>query len=322
MTGPQQRLEVVTILTNLIFVTSKSQSSKQVNWLPELVVCSGFFLIYLVEEVVNICLVEEVIHQLLHRLPAGRDHISPSLAMERCSQPSDTETGSSGDICRREEKANSCCDATNHNDMEMQPRSEPSAAEPGYNPKYSVRLSLSTSSVFPNYHPPDSLKPLPQEKPPPSNPNLATPRILRDFFTVLALSFHAVFEGLAIGLEESSEDVWKMLAAIASHKFVITFSLSLQLMQAGTTRLGFGLFLTTFSLVSPLGIGVGLAVSGLADQTSEVHQVTVAVLQGLAGGVIIYLVIFELIHREKGKDVAGLLQLVAIIFRLTILFTI
>ena len=33
-------------------------------------------------------------------------------------------------------------------------------------------------------------------------------RALRDFFTVLALSFHAIFEGLAIGLESSSSDIW------------------------------------------------------------------------------------------------------------------
>ena len=35
---------------------------------------------------------------------------------------------------------------------------------------------------------------------------------LRDFFTVLALSFHAVFEGLAIGLEPDSKDVWLLFA--------------------------------------------------------------------------------------------------------------
>ena len=35
---------------------------------------------------------------------------------------------------------------------------------------------------------------------------------LRDFFTVLALSFHAVFEGLAVGLETESKDVWLLFA--------------------------------------------------------------------------------------------------------------
>ena len=37
-------------------------------------------------------------------------------------------------------------------------------------------------------------------------------RALRDFFTVLALSFHAVLEGLAVGLESDSTDVWILFA--------------------------------------------------------------------------------------------------------------
>ena len=54
----------------------------------------------------------------------------------------------------------------------------------------------------------------------------------RDFFTVLALSFHAVFEGLAVGLEESTADVWTMFGAIATHKFIITFCVRFDLFLA------------------------------------------------------------------------------------------
>ena len=36
--------------------------------------------------------------------------------------------------------------------------------------------------------------------------------LLRDFFAVLALSFHAVFEGLAIGLESESTKIWILFA--------------------------------------------------------------------------------------------------------------
>ena len=120
--------------------------------MAELVLCSGFFLVYLVEEVV----------QLLVHPNAHQDNLNS----HQSSKAVDKGQGRDG------ERANSCCDATNHNDMEMQPRSESSTSEssidPGYNPKYSVRLSLTTSSVFPNYHSPDSLKPSPQEKPFPS----------------------------------------------------------------------------------------------------------------------------------------------------------
>merc|ERR1712223_1934749 len=199
----------------------------------------------------------------------------------------------------------------------MQPRSESSTSEssvdPGYNPKYSVRLSLTTSSVFPNYHSPDSLKPSPQEKTSPSHSRLflflAKPSLLRNLYLVLAFSFLAAFDGLLIGLEDSSENIWKILTVIASHKLIITFCLSLELLQATSSNIGFGLFLLIFSLVSPLGVGVGLAVSA---EPTEDHQVIVAVLQGLAGGTIVYLVMFELVQRERGKKVAGLLQLLGI----------
>ena len=277
LTGPQQRLKVIIVIMmqlQLPFIVAiNSSEPTQVSWLAELVLCSGFFLIYLLEEVVH-----QLVPQQQQLAKKGNIGLSQG-ALSRSSLPSDT--GSNAGIWSREERVNSCCeDVTNHNDMEMQvARSEPTA-EPGYNPKYSVRLSDSTSSVFPNYHAPDSLKPLPQENPSPLRlfSSCLTPRILNDISTVLALSFHSVFEGLAIGLEGSSvEVVWQLLAGIASHKFVVTFSLSLQLMEAGSTSFGFVLFLVTFSLISPLGIGVGLAVSESAeDHTAEVHLVTVA----------------------------------------------
>ena len=56
---------------------------------------------------------------------------------------------------------------------------------------------------------------------------------------MLALSFHAVFEGLAVGLEESSPDVWTMFGAIATHKFIITFCVrfNLLILINGSTKL-------------------------------------------------------------------------------------
>ena len=38
------------------------------------------------------------------------------------------------------------------------------------------------------------------------------PGRLRDFITVLALSFHSIFEGLAVGLETNTYNVWKLFA--------------------------------------------------------------------------------------------------------------
>merc|ERR1712106_938804 len=97
-----------------------------------------------------------------------------------------------------------------------------------------------------------------------------------------ALSFHAIFEGMAVGLEGNSKDVWALFTAIAVHKLVITFCLSLEMLQSGPTMLVFFSYLVTFSLVNPFGIGMGISEIGT---TSEV---TVCVLQGIAAGTILY----------------------------------
>ncbi len=42
---------------------------------------------------------------------------------------------------------------------------------------------------------------------------------IRDFFTVLALSFHAVFEGLAVGLEDTNTGVWTLFTGMNKKKY-------------------------------------------------------------------------------------------------------
>ena len=55
----------------------------------------------------------------------------------------------------------------------------------------------------------------------------------------------------------------------------------MELLQTGTTMLVFFCYLVTFSLVSPMGIGVGMLISEMAAD-DEYHHLTVAVLQGMS----------------------------------------
>ena len=50
----------------------------------------------------------------------------------------------------------------------------------------------------------------------------------------------------------------------------------MELLQTGSTMLVFFSYLVTFSLVSPMGIGVGMMISGMGTD----DELTVAVLQG------------------------------------------
>ena len=58
---------------------------------------------------------------------------------------------------------------------------------------------------------------------------------LRGFLVILALSLHAVFEGVALGIAHHESSVWYLFFAIASHKFVISFCVGMQFINSGTT---------------------------------------------------------------------------------------
>ena len=141
--------------------------------------------------------------------------------------------------------------------------------------------------------------------------NNTSQALLRNFLTVMALSIHCIFEGLAIGLEKEAHDVWILFAAVAAHKFVISFCIGLELHQAKTPVILYVSYIIIFALVTPIGMGIGIAISTL--QVSSAYYVSVAVLQGIAGGTILYIVVFEVLERERSKNVSGLAQLLFII---------
>ena len=66
---------------------------------------------------------------------------------------------------------------------------------------------------------------------------LQTKSAIRTFFVVAALSFHSVIEGMTIGLEKDGTDVWMSFLAVSLHKFVIAFSVGVELLAAEVKRI-------------------------------------------------------------------------------------
>jgi len=145
---------------------------------------------------------------------------------------------------------------------------------------------------------------------------------LRDFFVVLALSFHAILEGVAVGLESEVNGVWLIFAAVASHKYVMSFCVGLELYMTKTRLAIHFAYLFVFSAMSPIGIGIGLAVMENITHETSSYYLSVAVLQALASGTILYVVVFEILERERSKSISGLVQLCFIIFGFGLMMTV
>ncbi|XP_034478021.1 zinc transporter ZIP1 [Drosophila innubila] len=116
---------------------------------------------------------------------------------------------------------------------------------------------------------------------------------MRGLGIILALSLHELFEGMAIGLEDTVGTVWFMFAAVAAHKLVLAFCVGMELLVARTRTSLAIIYLITFSIVTPIGIGVGIGISQQAGANQP--SVPSGILQGIASGTLLYVVFFEIL---------------------------
>ncbi|TRY70500.1 hypothetical protein TCAL_02363 [Tigriopus californicus] len=126
---------------------------------------------------------------------------------------------------------------------------------------------------------------------------------IRTVFAIVALSFHSVIEGLALSYESDETGIWMNFGALALHKFVIAFSIGVELMTSQVPRVQSIIYLLMFAFAPALGslIGVIMAYSGPED--SSIGDFILQVFQGVAIGTVIYVVFFEIF--PKAKDIGG-----------------
>ncbi len=125
---------------------------------------------------------------------------------------------------------------------------------------------------------------------------------LGHFFIILALSFHSIFEGLAIGLQSTSESVWLLFLGVGTHKFLIAFCIGMEMFTSGhqSIKMASG-YLITFAVMSPIGIAMGIGVTEEISNDPGTQAAVVGVLQGLAGGTLLYVTFFELLNEQSEK---------------------
>uniref|UniRef100_A0A8C5QU44 Solute carrier family 39 member 1 n=1 Tax=Leptobrachium leishanense TaxID=445787 RepID=A0A8C5QU44_9ANUR len=118
---------------------------------------------------------------------------------------------------------------------------------------------------------------------------------VRVVLLVLSLSLHSVLEGLTVGLLQKDSKILKICISILIQKCIHSFSLTLKLSQGRLHARALLVFTILFSLMSPLGIGLGVALSEITD---PVHRVSHGVLDGLAAGAFLYITFLEILPHE------------------------
>ncbi|PHT44745.1 Zinc transporter 2 [Capsicum baccatum] len=130
-----------------------------------------------------------------------------------------------------------------------------------------------------------------------TNPFLKATSLGDTILLILALCFHSIFEGIAVGVSATKGEAWRNLWTISLHKIFAAIAMGIALLKMIPKRP----FLLTcaysfaFSISSPIGVGIGIAI----DATSEGRTAdwTYAISMALACGVFIYVAINHLIAK-------------------------
>ncbi|KAM4690817.1 zinc transporter ZIP1 [Rhinophrynus dorsalis] len=118
---------------------------------------------------------------------------------------------------------------------------------------------------------------------------------VRAVVLLVSLSLHSVVEGIGLGQQQNSGKVLKTCLALLLHKSIISFGVILKLGQGRLRVQALFCCVLLFSVMSPLGIGLGVTLTQGGD---PVHQLTLMVLEGIAAGAFLYITFLEVLPHE------------------------
>ncbi|XP_051134507.1 zinc transporter 2-like [Andrographis paniculata] len=114
---------------------------------------------------------------------------------------------------------------------------------------------------------------------------------------ILALCFHSVFEGIAVGVSATKGDAWRNMWTISLHKIFAAIAMGIALLKmipkrplATTVAYSFA-----FAISSPVGVGIGIALDATTQGRSA--DWTYAISMGIACGVFVYVAINHLMAK-------------------------
>ncbi|KAL0275664.1 UNVERIFIED_CONTAM: hypothetical protein PYX00_003453 [Menopon gallinae] len=259
--------------------------------LSDIIAMSGFFGVYVLDELMHLCV--EWYSLRVRKDPKNPKDVLQEKSTKICSQLPHEVSAFSLD---KHENSKHQVSISRRSNRHANPVTSCICQSPKANPGDVMEERVSATS---------SQASLPTEKDPEGGrprTKLQTMPHISGIITIAALSFHDVFEGMAVGVERELSSILFLYLSIASHKYAIAFCIGMDLVLTGFRLKMIVLSMMTFSVVSPIGVVLGMMV--VSQGSAEVYDLDPpisVVLQGLAGGTLIYVVCFEVLQRE-GTD--------------------
>jgi zinc transporter 1/2/3 len=126
-----------------------------------------------------------------------------------------------------------------------------------------------------------------------NNHDMHLKRLGTAYIFLLALSVHSIFDGLAVGSENSSDGFFGLMIAVVIHKLLDGFALGVPIYYARFSTVQTFLALSFCAAMTPVGIGIGWAATAATNASGGV--LTRAIFLSMSLGSFIYIGLIELL---------------------------
>ncbi|XP_054799223.1 zinc transporter 4, chloroplastic-like isoform X2 [Prosopis cineraria] len=114
----------------------------------------------------------------------------------------------------------------------------------------------------------------------------------------LGIVSHSVIIGLSLGVSQSPCTIRPLIAALSFHQFFEGFALGGCISQAQFKTSSATIMACFFALTTPLGIGIGTAISSGYNPYSSGALITEGILDALSAGILVYMALVDLIAAD------------------------
>ncbi|ERN15298.1 zinc transporter 4, chloroplastic isoform X1 [Amborella trichopoda] len=109
---------------------------------------------------------------------------------------------------------------------------------------------------------------------------------------------HSMIIGLSVGVSQSPCTIRPLIAALSFHQFFEGFALGGCISQAEFKRLSTSLMASFFSITTPVGIGIGTAISSVYNTNSPRALVVEGIFDAISAGILVYMALVDLIAAD------------------------
>jgi len=110
-----------------------------------------------------------------------------------------------------------------------------------------------------------------------------------------------------------------MFIAIAAHKLLISFVISVELYEKCSSIVLVVFHMTLFSIMSPIGILIVILAENSLNSDSEANPVVI-LLSAISSGTILYIVFFEILQKERVSNLSEIVQIIAMAIGFGLMF--